>query len=1235
MAKKDLIKRADGSYSPRGLWDNIRANAGSGKAPTKEMLAQEKKINKMANGGKMSSFKASNIQTYAEGGPIEDLMEKFYKKNSTANIYASPFYTNALVGNFKPGYIAGIETDSGLGKKAPGFYASAYAGRQYNPSIPFNTMLSPEEQAYQNSITDITIPNPEGGNTLNPAALLGAPNAQNIIAGGKIGWQGKVVKGGQELGGGAIFESAMPRLELGAEYAPSTGVGFHAEAGSVFPFGNPYRNGLVKAGRPSGIIEPYTGLTVNSTKGAKLGWGVRAEGEYRPKSFKDFPMSFYGKAALTGGFGNASKNAGNISNVVNQDPNYDPTQNNNISTNTTGAGPMDKTLGTMFRPHVSGELGVRFPLQQIETRNINMPDINMSPLTSFLGRADKGGEENLQMQGGDPNGDFGPRVNASPIDKRWNKSAEDIYVPSTRSGSNVEPIIYDPNNPEGLAGNNFKRGGAMNFKSPAAYKAWLAYGHATGEFERTPGNQAVSIGGKAHNVKHAMGGHMYSMGGRAFADGGQLTEFNEGGSHEMNPLGGIPQGFAQDGKLNLVEQGETKLNAADYIFSDQIKISKEAATLFELPKSAIGKTYADLSKKVNRPDSRRENDTIEQVAIQRDLENLMQAQEQQKDMEKQDAIAEMQAKYPDLQVVDQAAMQQMQAPQEGQMQDPAMMDEAMMQQQQQMAPPAGMPQEMDPAMMAQMQQQGMMSHGGKMYNMGGHMYGAGGGMMALRGIGSAAYGVGEGVLDTLTFGLTDNITDKGYEKLSQIGDVDERQAGRLDAARGFGNTAGAITGAAITGGATTKSAISEGVEGLASGVAALPSTGEQVDKVAQGVGQLGSMYGNMFGGAPQNMNVIPKGVLEGNQAATKLMNAPQNKFITTGMNVAGNFMAQGGYLGAPTNSMFTNQFAAGSFMDPEIDPILQRMGLEQALNDPTIIEAFMPPNGDIEAAKAAIIEYYSNLNASNVPSDNITDNEEGDDTDLLEVEKLAQADEAIISAAAANGLVKPDGMTDDEWASDLKRMLIKTDKKEVLGEMKASPLLAGVSALPAIYNIGRGMFGKVDQLDAKDYQSRAMISPYEMNVDPQLAATRSAYGTAMQAARNSAPGAGSYLATLGNMANMRQQAIRDVYAQKENFDKSQKLEADKFNAQVEQGNMAQDLAIQQYNAQAKAAKQNMLATGLTQASEIAQGLSSTDLQEKYLQMISPDYAGNFKYMSIPEQMAAAAAARKANKTQNS
>lgn len=44
MKAGGMIKRADGSTSKRGLWDNIRANKGSGKKPTAAMLKQEKKI---------------------------------------------------------------------------------------------------------------------------------------------------------------------------------------------------------------------------------------------------------------------------------------------------------------------------------------------------------------------------------------------------------------------------------------------------------------------------------------------------------------------------------------------------------------------------------------------------------------------------------------------------------------------------------------------------------------------------------------------------------------------------------------------------------------------------------------------------------------------------------------------------------------------------------------------------------------------------------------------------------------------------------------------------------------------------------------------------------------------------------------------------------------------------------------------------------------------------------------
>jgi hypothetical protein len=48
MKKKLMIKRADGSMSQRGLYDNIRDAAGSGKKPTKEMLKQDLKIQRKA-----------------------------------------------------------------------------------------------------------------------------------------------------------------------------------------------------------------------------------------------------------------------------------------------------------------------------------------------------------------------------------------------------------------------------------------------------------------------------------------------------------------------------------------------------------------------------------------------------------------------------------------------------------------------------------------------------------------------------------------------------------------------------------------------------------------------------------------------------------------------------------------------------------------------------------------------------------------------------------------------------------------------------------------------------------------------------------------------------------------------------------------------------------------------------------------------------------------------------------
>ena len=78
----ELIKRADGSYSQRGLWDNIRANKGSGKAPTKEMLKQEKKIKaNMAHGGIDTSNSMSGPK-YLDGGMLKPMGNDMYEVKS-------------------------------------------------------------------------------------------------------------------------------------------------------------------------------------------------------------------------------------------------------------------------------------------------------------------------------------------------------------------------------------------------------------------------------------------------------------------------------------------------------------------------------------------------------------------------------------------------------------------------------------------------------------------------------------------------------------------------------------------------------------------------------------------------------------------------------------------------------------------------------------------------------------------------------------------------------------------------------------------------------------------------------------------------------------------------------------------------------------------------------------------------------------------------------------------------
>ena len=117
-----------------------------------------------------------------------------------------------------------------------------------------------------------------------------------------------------------------------------------------------------------------------------------------------------------------------------------------------------------------------------------------------------------------------------------------------------------------------------------------------------------------------------------------------------------------------------------------------------------------------------------------------------------------------------------------------------------------------------------------------------------RSIGAGAYGVGEGLLDTLTFGATDQLTDLGYSALQKVGGAKGDELREQDSIRGYGTAAGAITGGILSGGATTGSAIQQGAKGVGAGV----GQGSPNSKAAQAIGTYLPLAGSIAGMATGN-----------------------------------------------------------------------------------------------------------------------------------------------------------------------------------------------------------------------------------------------------------------------------------------------------------------------------------------------------------------------------------------------
>ncbi len=103
-----------------------------------------------------------------------------------------------------------------------------------------------------------------------------------------------------------------------------------------------------------------------------------------------------------------------------------------------------------------------------------------------------------------------------------------------------------------------------------------------------------------------------------------LNRFNNGGSHASNPLGGIPLGKGINGKTNTVQQNET--SKGDFIFSNDVILTKDVIEQFNLPKSLEGKTIADATKVVDNKFKDR-NDKISLSTKTGMLDGIASAQE--------------------------------------------------------------------------------------------------------------------------------------------------------------------------------------------------------------------------------------------------------------------------------------------------------------------------------------------------------------------------------------------------------------------------------------------------------------------------------------------------------------------------------------------------------------------------------------------------------------------------------
>lgn len=187
-----------------------------------------------------------------------------------------------------------------------------------------------------------------------------------------------------------------------------------------------------------------------------------------------------------------------------------------------------------------------------------------------------------------------------------------------------------PNSFESPELNTFAKGGKIHIKPKNRGKFTKYCGGkvtseciAKGKRSSDPAvRKRATFAANARKWHHAFGGDLLTH-GADFANG-QIIVGN-GGTHEENPMEGVPMGMDAEGNPNLVEQGEVIFN--DYVFSNRLFADGGLLESFNLPKSYDGHSFAAIAEKLGDESKERPNDPISKRGLLSSMSRLQQAQE--------------------------------------------------------------------------------------------------------------------------------------------------------------------------------------------------------------------------------------------------------------------------------------------------------------------------------------------------------------------------------------------------------------------------------------------------------------------------------------------------------------------------------------------------------------------------------------------------------------------------------